>query len=153
MSICVGDSESGGAAVFAAPLCARDIVQRQRRGVDDPPIAPRVPPRRGPRAVHAPPALAVGPARARAKLARGEAPRLQGVVTIREAKRREGVFSSAVCDVLAAVGISAKGIAGERSRMSEISFGRTHNRSLLGTLNDFAFMAQQGNANRAEPDS
>ncbi|HEY1302886.1 MAG TPA: hypothetical protein VGF24_05020 [Vicinamibacterales bacterium] len=37
--------------------------------------------------------------------------------------------------------------------MSEISVGRTNNRSLLGTLSDFAFMAQQGNANRAEPES
>ena len=37
--------------------------------------------------------------------------------------------------------------------MSEIAFGRTRNRSLLGTLNDFAFMAQQGNVNRAEPES
>ena len=37
--------------------------------------------------------------------------------------------------------------------MSEISFGPSMNRSLLGTLNDFAFMAQQGNANRAESES
>jgi hypothetical protein len=37
--------------------------------------------------------------------------------------------------------------------MSELSFARTNNRSLLGTLNDFAFMAQQGKANRAEPES
>jgi hypothetical protein len=29
-------------------------------------------------------------------------------------------------------------------RMSELAFGRTRNRSLLGTLNDFAFMAQIG---------
>jgi len=36
--------------------------------------------------------------------------------------------------------------------MSEIAFGTTMNRSLLGTLNDFVFMAQQGNANRAEPE-
>jgi uncharacterized protein DUF6933 len=79
--------------------------------------------------------------------------RLPVVIPIREAKRLEAVFSSAVCDVLAAVGIGAKDIADERSRMSETSFGRTHNRSLLGTLNDFAFMAQQGNANRAEPES
>jgi hypothetical protein len=37
--------------------------------------------------------------------------------------------------------------------MSEIAFGRTRNRSLLGTLNDFAFMAQCGNARRTEPES
>jgi hypothetical protein len=35
--------------------------------------------------------------------------------------------------------------------MSEIAFGRTRNRSLLGTLNDFAFMAQHGNVSMAEP--
>jgi uncharacterized protein DUF6933 len=82
-----------------------------------------------------------------------ERSRLPVVIPIREAKRLEAVFPSAVCDVLAAVGIGAKDIADERSRMAEISFGRTNNRSLLGTLNDFAFMAQQGNANRAEPES
>jgi hypothetical protein len=58
-----------------------------------------------------------------------------------------------VCDVLAAVGIGAEDIADERSKMSDISFARTKDRSLLGTLNDFAFMAQQGNPNQAEPES
>ena len=37
--------------------------------------------------------------------------------------------------------------------MLEISFGRTRNRSLIGTLNDFAFMAQSGDARRTEPES
>ena len=37
--------------------------------------------------------------------------------------------------------------------MSEIAFGRTRNRSLLGTLNDFAFMARVGNTRRTEPES
>jgi hypothetical protein len=37
--------------------------------------------------------------------------------------------------------------------MSEIAFGRTRNRSLLGTLNDFAFMAQAGTARRSEPET
>ena len=82
-----------------------------------------------------------------------ERSRLPVVIPIREAKRLEAVFPDAVCDVLAAAGISAEDIADERSRMSEISFGRTNNRSLLGTLNDFAFIAQHGNANRDEPES
>jgi hypothetical protein len=82
-----------------------------------------------------------------------ERSRLPVVIPIREAKRLEAVFPNAVCDVLAAAGIGAEDIADERSRMSEISFGRTNNRSLLGTLNDFAFMAQRGNANRDEPES
>jgi hypothetical protein len=49
MSICVGDSGLVGAAVFAAPRCARDTVHRQRRGVNDPGMAPHEPPRRRPR--------------------------------------------------------------------------------------------------------
>ncbi len=51
------------------------------------------------------------------------------------------------------VGVAAADIADERSRMSEIAFGRTRNRSLLGTLNDFAFMAQVGSARRPEPET
>jgi hypothetical protein len=82
-----------------------------------------------------------------------ERSRLPVVIPIREAKHLEAVFPDAVCHILAAVGIGAENIADERSRMSEISFGRTNNRSLLGTLTDFAFMAQHGNANRDEPES
>jgi hypothetical protein len=82
-----------------------------------------------------------------------ERSRLPVIIPIRDAKRLEVVFPEAVCAVLAAGGISAKDIVDERLRMSDIAFGRTMNRSLLGTLNDFAFMAQQGNANRAEPES
>ena len=44
-------------------------------------------------------------------------------------------------------------IADERMRMSELAFGRTRNRSLLGTLNDFAFMAQSADARRTEPET
>jgi hypothetical protein len=65
------------------------------------------------------------------------------------AKRLEAVFPVAVCGLLAAVGIGAEDIANQRLRVSELSFGRTHNRRLRRTLNDFAFMAQQANANRA----
>ena len=82
-----------------------------------------------------------------------EGSRLPVVIPIRDGKRLASVFPDAVCVVLGHVGVAAADIAEERSRMSEISFGRTMNRSLLGTLNDFAFMAQQGNANRAEPES
>lgn len=74
-----------------------------------------------------------------------ERSRLPLVVRIREAKRLAAVFPDAVCDVLAVVGVSATDIADERSRMSEIGFGRTRNRSLLGTLNDFSFKAPHGN--------
>jgi hypothetical protein len=58
-----------------------------------------------------------------------------------------------VCEVLAHVSVAAEDIANERLRMSEIAFGPTRNRSLLGTLNDFAFMAQVGSARRPEPET
>jgi hypothetical protein len=82
-----------------------------------------------------------------------ERSRLPVVLSIGEAKRLGAVFPDAVCERLAIVGIAAADIADERARMSEIAFGRTRNRSLLGTLNDFAFMAQAGNARRTEPES
>jgi hypothetical protein len=63
------------------------------------------------------------------------------------------VLPDAVCDVLDLVGVAAADIADERSRMSKIAFGRTRNRSLLGTLNDFAFTAQVGSARRPEPET
>jgi hypothetical protein len=82
-----------------------------------------------------------------------ERSRLPVVLTIGEAKRLGAVFPDAVCERLAIVGVAAADIADERALMSEMAFGRTRNRSLLGTLNDFAFMAQQGNANQVEPES
>ena len=82
-----------------------------------------------------------------------ERSRLPVVIPIREGKLLPSVFPDAVCEVLAHVGIAAEDIADERSRMAEIAFGRTRNRSLLGTLNDFAFMAQVGNARRPEPET
>jgi hypothetical protein len=82
-----------------------------------------------------------------------ERSRLSVVLPITELKRLTAVFPDAVCARLAMVGVNPADIADERARMSEIAFGRTRNRSLLGTLNDFAFMAQQRNANRAEPES
>src|SRR5262249_12305469 len=57
-----------------------------------------------------------------------ERSRLPVIIPIREAKRLEAVFPEAVCDVLAAVGVSAKHILAERSKMSELSFARTNNR-------------------------
>lgn len=222
MSVCVGGAASESAAFFAAPRSARDIVQRQRRGVNDPRIAPRMSPRRGPGVVHAPLSSSVESRACRrgmvprigARFARkcaaycdvdyavdpmvvlrctrkllvrlkrteiqvdvpsttrlgdwygnilrierrqhlifiSERSRLPIVIPIREAKRLELIFPDAVCGVLATVGIADECIAEERSRMADIAFGPTMNRSLLGTLNDYAFMAQQGNANRAEPE-
>ena len=82
-----------------------------------------------------------------------ERSRLPVVLPIAESKRLSTVFPDAVCQRLAIVGVTAKDIADERAQMSEIAFGRTRNRSLLGTLNDFTFMAQSADARRTEPES
>ena len=63
------------------------------------------------------------------------------------------MFPDAVSERLSLVGVAALDIADERVRMSALAFGRTRNRSLLGTLNDFTFMAQSGDARRTEPES
>jgi hypothetical protein len=82
-----------------------------------------------------------------------ERSRLPVVIPIREAKQLSAVFPDAVCERLATIGVAAGDIADERMRMSKLAFGRTRSRSLLGTLNDFAFMAQSGDARRTEPES
>ena len=82
-----------------------------------------------------------------------ERSRLPVLISIHESKRLASVFPDAVCERLAIVGVIAEDIAEERGRMSEVAFGRTRNRSLLGTMNDFALMAQIGCARRPEPES
>jgi hypothetical protein len=62
-----------------------------------------------------------------------ERSRLSVIVPLREAKRLGTVFPDAVCGRLAVVGVPAADIAEERARMSEMVFGQTRNRSLLGT--------------------
>jgi len=82
-----------------------------------------------------------------------ERSRLPVVIPIQEAKRLDSAFPDAVCHALARVGVTADDVARERSHMSEIAFGPTRNRSLLGTLNDFAQMAKFSDAGRTEPES
>ncbi len=79
--------------------------------------------------------------RRRALIFISERSRLPVVIPIRDANRLRHVFADAVCQMLEVVGIPAADIAEERSRMSVIAFGRTRSRSLLGTLNDYSFMA------------
>jgi hypothetical protein len=68
-----------------------------------------------------------------------EESRLPVLIPIRAANRLRTVFPDAVCQMLAAVGVSPADIVDERLRMSEMAYGRTKSRSLLGTLNDFSF--------------
>lgn len=70
--------------------------------------------------------------------------RLALVLPITDGRRLREVFPSAVAQLLRGVGISEDDIATEQAQMVEMAFGRTRSRSLLGTLNDFAFMAQDG---------
>jgi hypothetical protein len=71
-----------------------------------------------------------------------ERSRLPIMIPVREANRLRSSFPDAVCHMLAAVGVPAETIERERQEMSEIAFGRTQSRSLLGSLNDFSMMAR-----------
>jgi hypothetical protein len=82
-----------------------------------------------------------------------ERTRLPVAIPIREARHLATVFPDTVCAVLAAVGVPALDIAEERARMSEMAFGRTKSRSLLGTMTDYAIMARHVDARRAEPET
>lgn len=79
--------------------------------------------------------------------------RLPVVIPIRDARPLDTVFPNAVAEMLAIAGVSASKIDQERSQMSAIAFGPTRNRSLLGTLNDFATMAKFVDAGRTESQS
>lgn len=70
-----------------------------------------------------------------------ERSRLPVILPIQAAKHLPDVFPDAVCERLATVGAPLADIAAERLRMREMAFGRTRSRSLLGTMNDFSFMA------------
>jgi hypothetical protein len=70
-----------------------------------------------------------------------------------EAKRLATVVPDAVCERLAIVGVAARHVDDERMRMSEMAFGRTRNRSLLGTLTDFAVTAQPVDTRTIETES
>src|SRR5439155_18584297 len=64
------------------------------------------------------------------------------LIPIREANRLRSTFPEAVCRMIGAVGVPAADVERERSRMSEIAYDRTKNRSLLGTLNEMSFGAR-----------
>jgi hypothetical protein len=71
-----------------------------------------------------------------------ERSRLPIMIPVREANRLRSSLPDAVRQMLAAVGVPAEAIERERLEMSEIAFGRTRSRSLLGSLNDFSMMAR-----------
>jgi hypothetical protein len=82
-----------------------------------------------------------------------ERSRLPVIIPMRESSPLATVFPGAVCEVLAKVGVPANDIVEERAQMAEVAFGPTRDRSVLGTLNDFAHMAKYADGRRAEPES
>ena len=68
--------------------------------------------------------------------------RLPVMIPVRQADRLRSAFPDAVCQMLAVLGVPSEAIESERRHMSQIAFGRTRSRSLLGSLNDFSSMAR-----------
>jgi len=79
--------------------------------------------------------------------------RLAVVLPVRDAKRLPEILPDTISDLLAEFGIPAAEIEDERDWMSRVSFDRTRNRSLLGTLNDYVMMARYGYSQRGVPES
>ncbi len=70
-----------------------------------------------------------------------ERSRLPVLIPIRQANKLRTVLPDAMSDMLAWMRVPEDVIAEEREQMSEVAFGRTNSRSLLGTMNDYAFMS------------
>ena len=68
-----------------------------------------------------------------------ERSRLPVLIPIRQASKMATVLPDAVGEMLAWIRVPESVIAEERRHMSEIALERTNSRSLLGTMNDFAF--------------
>lgn len=68
-----------------------------------------------------------------------ERSRLPVLIPIRQANKLRTVLPDAMSDMLAWMRVPGDVIARERQQMSEVAFGRTNSRSLLGTMNDFSF--------------
>lgn len=79
--------------------------------------------------------------------------RLAVIVPARDAHRLCAVLPAAVCNRLAALGVPANLIDQERRYMVDVVFARTNNRSVLGTMNDYAFMAQTSLERGATPET
>ena len=79
--------------------------------------------------------------------------RLAVIIPSRDARRLTATLTDAVSNRLAALGVSAAQIEHERQQMSEVSFARTNDRSVLGTMNDYAFMAKATHARGDGPET
>jgi hypothetical protein len=79
--------------------------------------------------------------------------RLAAVIPARDAHRLPTVLAHAVSDRLAAIGVSAQAMDQERRHMAEVVFTRTDNRSVVGTISDYAFMAKDLHARGEAPET
>jgi hypothetical protein len=71
-----------------------------------------------------------------------ERSRLPILLTARDADRLALAFPKAVFDTLIGLGVPAAAVERECSSMAPITIGPTRSRSLLGSLNEFAFLAR-----------
>jgi len=79
-----------------------------------------------------------------------ERSRLPVLTPIRQATKLHTALPDAMSDMLAWMRVPGDVIAGERQQMSEVAFRRTNSRSLLGTMNDYAFMCNGSSAPRRD---
>jgi len=70
-----------------------------------------------------------------------ERSRLPVLLPVRAADRLATALPAAIADTLMAIGIPAEAIELERAHMSPLRFGRTHSRSVLGSLTEFTRLA------------
>lgn len=70
-----------------------------------------------------------------------ERSRLPVLIPIRQANKLRTVLPDAMSDMLAWMRVPEEAIAEECEQMSEVVFSRTNSRTLLGTMNDYAFMS------------
>jgi hypothetical protein len=79
-----------------------------------------------------------------------ERSRLPVLLPARDADRLALAFPKAVSETLVGFGVPTAAVEQERSSMSPITIGPTRSRSLLGSLNEFAFLARADFVTRPE---
>ncbi|WP_291980604.1 hypothetical protein [Luteitalea sp.] len=79
--------------------------------------------------------------------------RLAVFVPARDTRQLPTVLADAVADRLAALGVPATLIEQEQQHMADVVFARTDNRSVVGTMNDYAFMARDIHARGEVPET
>ena len=79
-----------------------------------------------------------------------EPTRLAALLPAREISTLTRRIPEAIAAVLLTLGVAASVIDDESAAMSEITYARTANRSVLGTMNDYVIMMEAGTGFQAE---